>query len=149
MQHNLDFRFETKTDTKYLWISMCDKNENIFQWIETRGEFFGMSGRRSSRSAFSGRLVTMLVATVNNTIFSCPFFSPSSTFLIEGMLWSNHLFRKRLMGAPKNQEVGTYSDPISHFGAPLQPFWIFEVLIEGMIESKDLLSKSCSGGQIT
>ena len=35
-----------------------------------------------------------------------------------------------------------YLDPVGHFEAPWWPFWIFEVLIEGMIESKNLFSKS-------
>ena len=44
---------------------------------------------------------------------------------------------KKLMGAPKNLRVDPFPDPIGHFGAPA--IWIFEVLIEGMIESKKLI----------
>ena len=39
---------------------------------------------------------------------------------------------------PKNLGVITFPDPVGHFGAPWRPLWIFEVLIEGMIESKNL-----------
>ena len=42
----------------------------------------------------------------------------------------------------KNLGVDTFPDPIGHFGTPFQPFWIFEVLIEGMIELKNLFSES-------
>ena len=38
-------------------------------------------------------------------------------------------------------EVHPFPDAIGYFGAPWQPFWIFEVLIEGMIESKTYLAK--------
>ena len=31
--------------------------------------------------------------------------------------------------------------PVSHFGAPWWPFWIIEVLIEGIIESKTYLAE--------
>ena len=58
-----------------------------------------------------GRLATTLVATKNDIVFSFFFFSflfPSSTFL-------------------------PFPDPVGHFGAPWRPFWIFEVLVEGMI----------------
>ena len=30
--------------------------------------------------------------------------------------------------------VDPFPDPVGHFGAPWWPFWIFEVLIEGMVE---------------
>ena len=41
-------------------------------------------------------------------------------------------------GSAQNPGVNPFPDPVSHFGAPWRPFWIFEVLIEGMIESKIL-----------
>ena len=44
------------------------------------------------------------------------------------------------------REVGV---PVGHFGASWQPFWIFEVLIEGMLKSKNIFNKSCSGSPIT
>ena len=49
------------------------------------------------------------------------------------------------MGAPQNLGVHPFPDPIGHLGAPWRPFWIFEVLIEGMIESKNLFSESAPG----
>ena len=45
------------------------------------------------------------------------------------------------MGAPKNQEVDPFPDPVGHFGAPWRPFLIYEVFIEGMRELKNLLVK--------
>ena len=45
------------------------------------------------------------------------------------------------MGAPKNIGVEHFPDPVCHFEVPLWPFWIFEVLIEGMIESKTYFAK--------
>ena len=43
----------------------------------------------------------------------------------------------------------SFPDPVGHFGAPWRPFWIFGVLIEGMMESKNLFSESCSEWPIT
>ena len=60
----------------------------------------GTSGRRCSRSPLGGRLATTLVATISNVIFFFFFFSfffsfsPSSIFLIEGVLGSRNLFSK-------------------------------------------------------
>ena len=53
------------------------------------------------------------------------------------------------MGVPKNLRVVPSPDPIGHFGTPWRPFWIFETVIEGMIESKNLFSESLSVGPIT
>ena len=52
------------------------------------------------------------------------------------------LILRKLMGAPKDLGVDPFPDPVGHFGAPWRPFWIFEVLIEGMIESKNLFCES-------
>ena len=52
-----------------------------------------------------------------------------------------------MAGVPKNLGVDPFPDPIGHFVAPWRPFWIFEVLKEGMIESKNLSNESCSGVQ--
>ena len=41
-----------------------------------------------------------------------------------------------LTGAAQNLGVHHIPDPAGHFVAHLRQFWIFEVLIEGMIESK-------------
>ena len=46
-----------------------------------------------------------------------------------------------MTGAPRNLGVNPLTVPVSHFGAPCWPFWIFEVFIEGMKESKTYLAK--------
>ena len=51
--------------------------------------------------------------------------------------------------SPKNLGGDHFPDTVGHFWAPWWPFWIFEVPIEGIIESKNLFSESCSGGPIT
>ena len=43
------------------------------------------------------------------------------------------LILQKLTGAPKNLGIDHYTDPGGHFGSPWRPFWIFEVLIEGMM----------------
>ena len=48
---------------------------------------------------------------------------------------------RRLGGQLAKTLVATINDPVSHFGAPWRPFWIFEILIEGMIESKTYLEE--------
>ena len=40
-----------------------------------------------------------------------------------------------------NLGLDPFPDPVGHFGAPWWPFWIFEVLKEGMMESKTYLAK--------
>ena len=45
--------------------------------------------------------------------------------------------------APNDIELDPFPDPVSHFGAPWRPFWIFQFLIEGVLGSKNLFSKSC------
>ena len=47
---------------------------------------------------------------------------------------------------PKNLGAHHFPDPIGNFGALWWPFWIFEVLEEGMMESKKIFSKRYSGG---
>ena len=42
----------------------------------------------------------------------------------------------------KNLGFDPFPDPVGHFEAPWWPFWIFEVLIEGMVESKNLFNES-------
>ena len=77
---------------------------------------------------------------------SCDFLHRS--FLLTYQLWfgyfveTSYIWIKirtnsqiyRLSVAPQNLGVDPFPDPVSHFGAPWQPFWIFEVLIEGMDE---------------
>ena len=62
--------------------------------------------------------------------------------LLMGSAWIKKLIKTKLTVAPKSLGVDPFPDPVGHFGAPWQPFWIFEVLIEGMIGSKNLFSKS-------
>ena len=52
------------------------------------------------------------------------------------------LVQQKLTRVPKNLGVDPLPDPVGHFGAPLRPFWIFKVLTEGMVESKNLFSES-------
>ena len=58
-----------------------------------------------------------------------------------------------MTGAPQNLGVDTFPDPVSQFGAPRQPFWIWisvkmkdspssTFLIEGVLGSKNLFSES-------
>ena len=47
-----------------------------------------------------------------------------------------------------NLGLDPFPDPVGHFEAPWWPFWIFEVLIEGMVESKNLFNESWSEGPI-
>ena len=54
-----------------------------------------------------------------------------------------------LTEAPKNLGLDRFPDPVCHFGVLWRPFWIFEVLIEGMIESKYFFFKRCLEGPIT
>ena len=53
------------------------------------------------------------------------------------------LIEQKLMGLPKNLRVRHFPDPVSHFWPPQRTFWIFEVLIEGIIKSKKLFSSEC------
>ena len=73
-----------------------------------------------------GRLAMTLVATINVITFSFFFsflFSPSSTFLIEGVLRSKNLFSESCLERPK-----TFPVPLCHFGAPWRPFWILQAV---------------------
>ena len=74
-------------------------------------------GRRSG-----GRLAMILVATINDIIFSFLFFFflfPSSTFLIEGVLGSKNLLSESCLECPKT---------VGHFGAPWRPYWILQTV---------------------
>ena len=55
------------------------------------------------------------------------------------------LMLQKLKGRPKNLGI----HPVGHFGGLKRPFFIFEILIEGMIESKNLFGKICSRDPIT
>ena len=70
------------------------------------------------------------------------YFSHRRSALIKKLIYL------KLMGMPKNLGVDLFPDPVGHFGAPWQPFWIFEVFIEGIIDSKNFFSESGSEGPI-
>ena len=56
------------------------------------------------------------------------YFSHSRSAQIKNPIQQN------LTGAPKSRELGPFPNLVGHFGVPWQPFWIFEVLIEGMVK---------------
>ena len=77
----------------------------------------------------------VLVATISSVI-SPPFFS---SFSVLTFSHRRNARIKKLTGAPKILGDNHFPDPVGHCEAPWQPFWIFEVLIEGMMESKNLM----------
>ena len=91
-------------------------------------------GRRSG-----GQLATTLVATKNMFIF---FFSRFFSSVVTFSHRKSARIKRKVDGSAQKLRGG-------HFSRPPRPFWIFEGLIEEMIESKNLFSKICSGGQIT
>ena len=50
-----------------------------------------------------------------------------------------------MMEAPKILGVDAFQNLVGNFGAPWRPFWIFEVLIKGTIESKTYEKKFFRG----
>ena len=76
-----------------------------------------------------------VVATKNAFLFfSFVFFFSVVYFSHRRSAWIEKLIQRKLKGAPQNLGVDPFPDPVGHFGAPWRPFWIFEVLIEGMVE---------------
>ena len=51
-----------------------------------------------------------------------------------------------MTGAPKNLGVNPFADTVGNFEAFCRPFWIFEVIIEGMIEFKKCVLQKLIGG---
>ena len=101
-----DYIFDCKFDT---FESNCLFDKKII----------GMSGRRSSQSAF-GRSTGNDVNKHNNFLVYSPVFPPQlSTFIIKGVLKSKNLFSESCLERP-NLGVGvdTFPDPVSYFGAP-------------------------------
>ena len=84
------------------------------------GHFGFRHSRRWANAPGAARLV----------LFSFFFFSQSSMFfhgmatLIKRFIWKSW---------QKHPKIDPFPDPVSHFGAPWWPFWIFEVLMEGII----------------
>ena len=108
----------------------------------------GTSGRHSSRSAFGQSTGIDVSGHYKHSYFPLLFHfpcSPLKPFFIEGKAGRGSRIKKliflKLTGAPKILAVDSFADPVGHFEAPWRPIWIFEVLIEGMIESKTYLSK--------
>ena len=56
-------------------------------------------------------------------------------------LKSKNLFSE-VDGSAQNQMADPFPDPVGHFGTSWQSFGMFEVLKEGIIESKNLFSES-------
>ena len=88
--------------------------------------------QRSSlgRSTTGNDVVATILISLISVLFSP--FSPFSavTFSHRKSAWIKKLISQKLAGAPKNLGVHPFPDPIGHFGAPWQPFQIFEVLRE-------------------
>ena len=91
------------------------------------------------------RLAMTLVANKNYIL--C--FFPVVYFSLRRSARIKTLIQRKLTEALKKLGVNPFPDPVGHFWTPWRAFWIFEVLIEGMIKSKNLFSKSCLGGPIT
>ena len=69
------------------------------------------------------------------------FFHFSSSFLCHSLFSYMECSDQKSCFAkvPKTVGLHLFPDPVGHFGAPWRPFQIFEVLEEGMIESKKLI----------
>ena len=80
-------------------------------------------------------------------VFPFLFFFSVATFSLRRSARIKKLILRKLLRMPKNLGVDTFPDPVGLFGAPWRPFWILEVLQEGMIESKSLFYGSCAGVQ--
>ena len=96
-----------------------------------------------------GRLATTLANCYYHNSFLHLHFSassPSQPILIEWLLWKTYLIK--VDRSAKNWKTNPIPDPIRHFVAPWRPFWIIEVLIEGMIKSKTNLAKVVGGQQL-
>ena len=119
-------------------------NKGCFQGIFRR-----FKGYWHERAVFQRSSVGWLTAGYDVvasifTILPPPFFLLCCD-LFSQKDWSD----QKLLRTTKNLGVDTFPDLVGHFGAPWQPFWIFEVLKEGVIKSKNLFRESCSGGPIT
>ena len=80
-----------------------------------------------------------LVATKTDIIFvSFPviYFSHRRSACIKNLF-------KNVDGSAQKPREEPLPDQVGNFGTPWRPFRIFEVLIEEMIESKNLFSESC------
>ena len=102
----------------------------------------GTSVWRSSRSAF-GRPTGNDVSGHKFSFLLFPFlFFPVVYFSHRRSARIKKLIQRKLTGAPQNLGVDPFPVPVGHFGAPWRPFWIFEVLIEGMVKQRNLFCES-------
>ena len=70
-----------------------------------------------------------------------PFFSSVATFSHRRSARIKKLIKRKLTGVPKNLGVHPLPDFAGHFGTLWWQFWIFEVVIEGVLGSKTYLEK--------
>ena len=127
----------------FIWIAFLKLT--MSKQIVQSSSNFGMSMRRSSGRRSGGRLLAMTQWPVFPSVFSFffPLFFPSvAIFSHRRSARIKKRIQRNLTGAPKNLGVDHFPDPGGHFGTPWRPCWIFEVLIEGIIKSKNLFSES-------
>ena len=125
-----------------LYLLLDDNKIKLFLWhkIHSRDKIFlpptAKIGTSSSHSA--GRLATTLVATINDIIFSFP---PLFSFFFSVVYFSHRRSARIKKLISESWQEHPFPDPFDHFGAHWCSFWIFEVFIEGMIESNTYLAK--------
>ena len=85
-----------------------------------------------------------VVATISAIIFFFffSFFFSVATFSHRRNARIKKLIQRKWLEMANNLGLDPFPDPIGHFGAPWRPFWIFQDLLEGMMESKNLFSES-------
>ena len=92
---------------------------------------FGTSVRHSSWSAFGrppGNDVSGHYKHHYLFFFHFPFFFSVATFSHRRSARIKKLIQRKLLRMPKNLGVDTFPDPVAHFGAPWQPYWILQVV---------------------
>ena len=117
----------------YTWLSM--------QFFRINRVNIGTSGRRSSRLPFRGLTGTTIVDCYFHHSFTLLLFFhfSATTFSHRRNARIKKLILWKLTLVPKNLGVHPFPDHVGHFGAPYRSFGIFEVLIEGINESKKLI----------
>ena len=88
-------------------------------------DLIGTSGWRSSWLAFGWSTGNNIRGHCKQHYFLLVFFSPLSTYLIEGVLGWKNLFSKKWW---ERLGVDTFPELVIHFGAPSRPFWILQVV---------------------
>ena len=105
-----------------------------FCWHE-RSALQSVAVRQSTGNDISGPLFSPFFF-IFQFFFSVATFSYRRSARIQKLIWQKWLEMANNLG------LDPFPEPVGHFGAPWRPFWIFEVLIEGMMESKNLFSES-------